>query len=243
MADFSQDKIKVAGIAIPTFLLLGLGVFAALKLYRMLTEGGGAGEAADEREEAAPLAKTPKECLNAENLRRVPAGCGTIPIKGYEKGKEQQITISELPGYPGFYLQKSPIDAYSAFMRLLAAARKDGVVIEINSSFRTMKRQQELYDENCNAVGICKPITARPGRSNHQYGTALDLQVKTNPKLYKWLKANALRFGFIDDAKPNTPQYEPWHWHYRPELDQVGRGLAGMSPLMVATVFPFVPPL
>lgn len=58
----------------------------------------------------------------------------------------------------------------------------------------------------------CRPPTARPGRSNHEQGKALDLRhngvfisSRSNPG-FQWLSANAARYGLY-----NLPS-EPWHW-------------------------------
>ncbi len=62
--------------------------------------------------------------------------------------------------------------------------------------------------------------------SNHGLGIALDLNTncgKQNSKsneptskclsspVYKWLRTNAINYGFI-----RTVESEPWHWEYRP---------------------------
>lgn len=55
-------------------------------------------------------------------------------------------------------------------------------------------------------------LAARPGYSNHQGGIAVDVGVGgTASAVYRWLAANAGRFGFV-----RTVKSEPWHWEYRP---------------------------
>lgn len=73
-------------------------------------------------------------------------------------------------------------------------------------------------------TGYFKPLTAGPGYSKHQNGTAIDIQtgmgrdVKvgyagTNKitKTYKWLVANMSKYGMI-----RTVASERWHWEYHP---------------------------
>ncbi|QGG97136.1 hypothetical protein GH723_14760 [Actinomarinicola tropica] len=52
-------------------------------------------------------------------------------------------------------------------------------------------------------------LAATPGTSNHGWGLSVDLDL--NPASEAWMKANAPRFGFVEDV----PR-EPWHWTYRP---------------------------
>ncbi|MBK6671469.1 MAG: D-alanyl-D-alanine carboxypeptidase family protein [Actinobacteria bacterium] len=58
----------------------------------------------------------------------------------------------------------------------------------------------------------CSPPTARPGRSMHEQGLALDLTCSgslissRNSPCFVWLAANAATYGFY-----NLPS-EPWHW-------------------------------
>jgi LAS superfamily LD-carboxypeptidase LdcB len=50
---------------------------------------------------------------------------------------------------------------------------------------------------------------ARPGKSNHQSGRALDIAVISVPGALAWLESNAAGFGF-----KRTVASEPWHWEY-----------------------------
>ncbi|MEM6698100.1 MAG: M15 family metallopeptidase, partial [Bacteroidota bacterium] len=54
---------------------------------------------------------------------------------------------------------------------------------------------------------------AKPGRSNHQNGIALDIaNTKSGTSIvYQWLKENATKYGFV-----RTVKSESWHWVYLP---------------------------
>ena len=60
---------------------------------------------------------------------------------------------------------------------------------------------------------------AFPGRSNHGFGLAFDINANelgingsiTNKPLYKWLIANAYKYGFT-----RTTSSEGWHWEFQP---------------------------
>lgn len=103
---------------------------------------------------------------------------------------------------------------------LLSAAQADGVRLS-GWGYRSTQRQIELRRAHCGPTQYdiwekpssqCKPPTARPGRSMHEQGLAIDFtyngqSIKThdNPG-FQWLARNAARFGL-----KNLPS-EPWHW-------------------------------
>lgn len=118
----------------------------------------------------------------------------------------------------GDYVELSPIrqglklrsDAAAAFNAMDAAASAMGVDLRLTgqaAAYRTEADQLRMLDE--------RPEYAAPvGKSKHQKGTAVDIDVlddvtgKQNDA-GKWLVANAARFGF-----KNTVAREPWHWEY-----------------------------
>lgn len=115
------------------------------------------------------------------------------------------------------------------FVRMVNAAKDDGVPMSANSSFRSMKHQEQL----CNGNSACRSgnysTVAKPGTSNHQMGIAIDFAmanqskyslstgncvhkngVCTAPgdKVWEWLKKNAGKYGF--------KQYKAEFWHWSP---------------------------
>jgi len=68
------------------------------------------------------------------------------------------------------------------------------------------------YDIYEKPSGQCSPPTARPGRSMHERGLAIDftssgrLITSRSDPAFTWLRANASRYGLY-----NLPS-EPWHW-------------------------------
>ena len=111
---------------------------------------------------------------------------------------------------------------YAAYKEMLAAAARDGVAgcgsyLQLISAFRSRERQEQLRRES--------PQSGRAGlavNSPHFTGRALDLYVggdpveakdpnrltQTRTPAYRWLVANAERFGF----RPYF--FEPWHWEF-----------------------------
>lgn len=72
-------------------------------------------------------------------------------------------------------------------------------------------------------------VNAAPGFSEHHTGRAIDIGTVDSPVLeeefentsaYRWLQANAQRFGFqLSYPRGNAAGiiFEPWHWCYHPE--------------------------
>jgi len=140
---------------------------------------------------------------------KVSGGTGTTPapgggrvVTGYVNGVPRQITLGKVPG--GKELRS---DAAAAYTRMHAAAARAGINLHLNSGFRSMAEQQELYRKYLNGTGN---LAAKPGYSNHQGGIATDINVGgTGTATYKWLAAHAAEYGF----KRTVPS-EPWHWEF-----------------------------
>jgi hypothetical protein len=102
--------------------------------------------------------------------------------------------------------------------RMVAAAAADGITLTGNA-YRSEDEQVRLRIQNgCPDIydspsSSCRVPTARPGSSQHNVGTAIDMKNMCFPNStcvgnanYDWLVANAGGFGFqkLDD--------EAWHW-------------------------------
>jgi peptidoglycan hydrolase-like protein with peptidoglycan-binding domain len=97
--------------------------------------------------------------------------------------------------------------AAQAFGRMDRAATAAGHDLHVNSGYRTYGQQAALYQAYRNGTGN---LAAAPGRSTHGLGLSADIQV-TNPATLRWLRANAARYGFVNDVPS-----EAWHWTWRP---------------------------
>lgn len=80
----------------------------------------------------------------------------------------------------------------------------------INDSYRDIATQREYYANPPSGVGTA----AKPGKSNHGMGKALDLHITHEE--YLWLRENAPLFGFINPAWAHDGKgiEEPWHWEH-----------------------------
>ncbi len=105
------------------------------------------------------------------------------------------------------------------------AARKEGLTLRIVSSYRTFAYQDNLFKSYVRNYGnaYAEKYSAHPRYSEHHTGLAIDINsVYTtfeNSREYKWLKANAHKFGFIERYKKGQEyitgySYEPWHYRY-----------------------------
>jgi hypothetical protein len=105
---------------------------------------------------------------------------------------------------------------------MVAAAAADGVQL-VGNGYRDCETQVQIRREVCGPTDYdiwdrpsweCSPPVARPGRSMHERGLAIDffdprtgdlIRTHDAPE-WQWLNRNAARFGF-----GNLP-VEPWHW-------------------------------
>lgn len=130
-------------------------------------------------------------------------------------------------------------EAADAFLAMQAAAAKDGVTIWMQSGYRSVEYQKNLYEKKtqyylnkglsqADALKKAATIVNPPGYSEHNCGLAADLNSPEHTTLdegfentaaFRWLCAHAGDYGFIlrypKDAEAVTEiTYEPWHWRY-----------------------------
>ena len=131
---------------------------------------------------------------------------GGKQVTAYSNGRASTITV--VPVGNGQFMRA---DAAGHFKAMVAAAAHAGIHLSATSGFRSMAQQQYLYDGWIHH----RPgfnLAARPGYSNHQNGIAMDIGGigGYGTTAYRWLTANAGRFGFKNDVGG-----EFWHFDYR----------------------------
>lgn len=116
-------------------------------------------------------------------------------------------------------------------IRMFNSAQRDGVYFAVTSGYRKPTIQRYLYNFWLKILGpSALDAIARPGNSEHQLGTAVDLtdaSIKYAGVDYKfalssggkWLKQNAHKYGFTMSYPKGKRsitgyEYEPWHWRY-----------------------------
>ncbi len=146
------------------------------------------------------------------------------PFAAWDYGKfVGVIPLYVIGGTPGKGAKLVSTKTATAYVSMLAAARKAGIELTINSGFRSYGEQEYLF--KCYTTKSCNGgnQAGRPGESNHQSGEALDIEVRMGKKNastnvstwtpeYKWLVENGRLFGF-----KRAVERECWHWEYRPE--------------------------
>lgn len=124
-------------------------------------------------------------------------------------------------------------------VKMIKKARNDGIILNVESAYRTIKYQKKLFDEDVNekismgmnyneSISETRKSLALPGESEHNAGLALDIlsdefpelsQEFENSKAFKWLADNAYKYGFIlryPRGKENITKiiFEPWHYRF-----------------------------
>jgi D-alanyl-D-alanine carboxypeptidase len=115
-------------------------------------------------------------------------------------------------------------DAHTALLKLLEAAKQDGITLRVESGYRSRTYQKKIFvrmlDEGREFEDIIRYV-APPGYSQHALGTAVDF-FPSNWQFasladYEWLRDNGETFGFTETyPKNNVLRYpwEAWHWNY-----------------------------
>lgn len=126
-----------------------------------------------------------------------------------------------------------------AAKQMLADAKEAGMRIDMCSAYRSVVRQEQLFNESVkerlnrgmgywDAFEDTRLSVAEPGTSEHALGLALDLisnqyteldQGQEQTEEAKWLAANCYKYGFILRYPPAKTDitgimYEPWHYRY-----------------------------
>lgn len=122
-------------------------------------------------------------------------------------------------------------EAGLALMKMLDAARSEGIWIVPISGFRNFTRQEEIFQSQTEISGsaeVAALSVAPPGYSEHHTGLAIDLadglaraadvsRSFGDTEAFKWLGQHATEFGFELSFPENNSQgvnYEPWHWRF-----------------------------
>lgn len=171
--------------------------------------------------------------------------------EGYQNGKMPSTRLLEVEGC---VLER---DAAYTLSLLLEQARKDGVTLVPHECYRTLDAQRSAYERRCPVVeeeikkvdpdtgeetvvevkksrSCSGPPIARPGRSNHGWGRAIDFGngrrvLSCGDAAFRWLQENGSRFGWVHPgwARCGRATQEPWHWEWG--------GLTEQLPLPIPT--------
>lgn len=164
--------------------------------------------------------------------------------KDYIMGKFDPSTHPDFTLIPSqlcdkpMYLRK---DVLSAFKKMHAQAKKEGVNLTIISATRNFDYQKGIWERKW--ANLSKTISnevdrsleiltysSMPSTSRHHWGTDIDLNQLSNAyfddgegkKIYDWLQRNGTTFGFVQvytakgPERPHGYNEERWHYSYAP---------------------------
>ena len=115
---------------------------------------------------------------------------------------------------------------------LRGAAEAAGAMLAVQSAYRSYAYQRQVFAGWVARLGEAQAlrVSARPGHSEHQLGTAIDFRTRGGPAPWDvddwgltpegaWLMANAHRFGFLlsypaGEEERTCYDYEPWHYRW-----------------------------
>ena len=130
---------------------------------------------------------------------------------------ERGLSVSR----PGHRLRKPAFEALAVMSK---AAKAEGITLLVSSAYRSYEYQKGVFALNVAEMGEKEAlrVSAPPGASQHQLGTAIDFGSITDAFATTtagiWLSANAGRFGFsLSFPKGMEPVtgYTWESWHYR----------------------------
>ena len=136
----------------------------------------------------------------------------------------------------GEYLESIEIEkqALISFNKLRNALLEENIIINLDSCYRSVKRQQEIWDEFTEKYGeeYTKTYVAVPGYSEHHTGLAIDVALEKDgtviydndemiaeKEIFAKVHEKLADYGFIlryKEGKEETTGYgyEPWHFRY-----------------------------
>ena len=161
----------------------------------------------DEEEAPSTTAKAPDngEAVGEPQLEEAQSGWGN-----HSNGEIPDSDLQTLSFSPESKMNKQ---AAAAMEEMNKAYKADnGSNLLINEAYRDCATQIR-YARELGAVAAPAP----PCISNHGWGLAADISVGGfGSPVYKWLEANAHKYGYVNPpwAKPGGSKPEAWHWEY-----------------------------
>ena len=173
------------------------------------------------------------------------------PTHSVPDGYVESITLEKVQGS---YVMDSR--CAEPMRDMIAAAKRDGITLQLCSTFRTYETQKKLYENRIKilmnrdssltyeqAAEKAKTINAYPGTSEHELGLAADIVTPSYQMLnsdfdktatFKWLKTHCAEYGFIlryPKEKQDITRiiYEPWHYRYVGQEDAKKIMVSGLT--------------
>jgi D-alanyl-D-alanine carboxypeptidase len=191
------------------------------------------------RRDDASLGQEAKEKVLAERLSAPAKNCGELRVlvdrshslpPDYVPDDLVPLRAYRVPTLGSEVLQLRR-DAAEQLERLVEVAAVDGEELVVASAYRSYEEQQASHDRLVSVYGSRRAdaMSATPGHSQHQLGTAVDFtnaaasyqvwMLFGETTAYWWLEHHAREYGFVQ-AYPRGKeeetgyQWEPWHYRY-----------------------------
>ncbi|MBQ8803355.1 MAG: M15 family metallopeptidase [Tyzzerella sp.] len=219
--------VLVVGIIFGSILGGAIGKGPLKKEVKALTEK------LQEAEKAA--VETAKQSEKHENLEDAELPWNLVLVNKWNEMEEGYVPeLTEVA--EGYEVDSRIADAVK---EMLSDAKEAGLNPIICSAYRSLDKQEELFDDNMkekvrNGMGYydaymeASTMVAVPGTSEHALGLAVDIVSIDNQMLdesqeetaeAKWLIENCHKYGFILRYPNGTTDitgiiYEPWHYRY-----------------------------
>lgn len=170
-----------------------------------------------------------------------PGNLWALVSKKRPLGAEAGYTLVDIPVAHGDedLPMKVATDISDELQQIVNAAEADGETLMVSSAYRSLKEQQELYDQFVvkNGETLAKQYVSPVGASEHHTGLSVDFSslsdecaddsnsCSLSQSGAAWLAENAAAYGFIQ-RYPQGEQavtgvaFEPWHFRF------IGRPLA-----------------
>lgn len=179
-----------------------------------------------------PLQFLVKKTSVPEHQKNIPIGDELVDIKtplpiNYKP--DDLVKIDQKWNYHAAdyskYLRK---EVATSLTQMFNEAKKQGLSLKVVSAFRAFSKQRQLYLRAIKKNGLDQNTVAKPGHSEHQLGTTIDVSSFTPESVLnksfgdtnegKWMKKNANKFGFYQSytmANSKSTGYIPEPWHFR----------------------------
>lgn len=192
-------------------------VIAPLIFGIFLTLTNSAVNVADaEVKESAPLLAL--QCFDATNFLIFSTKQDKCPPEYLFLGSD---AVSESFAASGFVTAIHP-ELLQRFNAAQLFAGRDGISLSITSGFRSLERQEFLFEREVELRGSeteAAKWVLPPQSSNHPKGLAIDVNYPMDPAGARWLEINGWRFGLCR-------VYANEWWHFEATIAPGGRCLA-----------------
>ena len=228
---------RVAGLTLAVCLAVGAVSFVLHR--KQAVPGASAASALPDTAASGSAAETENGMLTAAQAQALLDDPRMVLVNHTNKMPDDHTFTTKACGSATAVNKTLQTEAADAFLAMQAAAAKDGVTIWMQSGYRSVDYQKNLYDQKtqyfrnkglseAEAKKQAANIVNPPGYSEHNCGLAADLNSPEhtdltegfeNTEAFRWLSAHAVEYGFILRYPKNAEAvteitYEPWHWRY-----------------------------